>query len=221
MLIHVDYPVSCGLPVRSRGLSIGPYVSMSPSSCLSFVISVTLRFTTDPADPEDTPALLTSSRLHKVHYLNQFKSQACCWNWFLLTSVSTIAFIHLLLHWCYSSWINNTVVTVSAPLQGCAATTAFSTRWCVVTGDSCSVLGLFSFCDCGGDCGEWVFTRITMPSVLNFIQPTSTINDEKSAFSHGKKQNWRIFFSFQPNNANNNNNNKNVWQPYPSDVCAL
>lgn len=161
----------------------GHMSAMPPSSCLSFVISVTLRFTTDPTDPKDTPALLTSSRLHKAHYLNQFKSQ-----------VSTNAFIHLLLHWCYSSWIKNTVVTVSVPLRGCAAATVFSTRWCVVTVDSCSVLGLFLFCDCGGDCGEWVFTRITMPSVLNFIQPTSTINDEKSAFSHGKKQNWRYFF---------------------------
>lgn len=38
-----------------------------------------------------------------------------------------------------------------------------------------------------------------MSSVLNFIQPTSTINDEKSVLKHGKAAD---ILSFQPNNAN-------------------
>lgn len=60
MFIHVDYQVSRGVPVHSRSLSIRPYVCLptppNPPSYWSFVIWVTLKCPTDPADPKQTPA---------------------------------------------------------------------------------------------------------------------------------------------------------------------
>lgn len=70
---------------------------------------------------------------------------------------------------------------------GFAAAAGFSTSRSALTVDSCFALKQFSFCDCGSECGEWVFTRITMPSVLNFIQHTSIINDKMSVLREEKK----------------------------------
>lgn len=108
MFIHVDYQVSHGVPVHSRSLSVRPYVCLSPLLLFIFCYLSDPEVPCGPHWPQTDISLLTSSQLHRVHYLNQFKSRAYCVNWFHLTISTSV----LLLAWEDSTWMQNNVVTV-------------------------------------------------------------------------------------------------------------
>lgn len=89
VFIHVDYQLSQGVSVHSRSLSVWPYVCLSPLLLVVFCYLSDPEVPCGPHRPQTDIILLTSSQLHRVHYLNQFKSQAYCWNWFHRT-ISTV-----------------------------------------------------------------------------------------------------------------------------------
>lgn len=165
-------------------------MSPRPLLLLAFCCGTDPQVHCGPRWPWRDTSVLTSSQVHRDRYLNQFKShrdqRPLIYSLFFCLKIvpheSTIMYAQ-----------HQHVCGDHTSIWGFVAASGFSTSGSVLTVNSCCVLKPFSSCDCGRDCGEWLLTRITESSVLNFLQQTTVINDKISVLNTGKQQRFSAF----------------------------